>query len=534
MNIMKNKIYFLLSLLAFVTSCAKRGSITGGEKDLTAPKLINSYPKNFSTQFKENTIKITFDEYIKVKDLSKNLVVSPLMKQMPIVSPQGGVSKQLTIKIADTLKPNTTYSFNFGQSIIDNNEGNVLKNFKYVFSTGKELDSLTLEGVVKDVYEKETPKFVNVMLYEVDEKYNDSIVYKETPRYITNTSDSTTTFKLENLKAGKYKLVALKENVSNYKFDPKKDKIGFYNQIINIPDKTLYEIELFKEKPIFTSKKPIQAAGNRILLGFEGKANKINIKASQRGVALPIKTTQFKGKDSIQVWFKPIKNDSIELAVQNENYKKIYPVIVKDFKKDTLNISSKISQVHLKENFKIETATPLERWDANKMALTKKGGKNIAFTTRYEEFQQTFEFLFDKEENEKYELKILPETFEDYLGNKNKDTITYSFTTKALADYGNLKLSLKNVKSFPLIVELTDNKGKVMYQQFVTKVPEVSFDLIEPQKYNIRVIYDTNNNQEWDSGSFIENRQPEAVYHFPTEIDVRANWDVNQDIDLGK
>ena len=137
---MKNKHFcYLLLLIAFV-SCAKRGSITGGDKDILPPKIISSYPKNLSTNFNEKTIKITFDEYIKVKDLQKNLIVSPLLKNPLTILPQGSVSKQLIIKIADTLKANTTYSFNFGESIIDNNENNVLKNFKYVFSTGTALD----------------------------------------------------------------------------------------------------------------------------------------------------------------------------------------------------------------------------------------------------------------------------------------------------------------------------------------------------------------------------------------------------------
>lgn len=533
--LMNNRTFVLVILTIFTfAGCAKRGSITGGDKDITPPKIVSCYPKNQSTEFKENSVKITFDEFIKIKDLEKNLVVSPLLKNQITVSPQGGVSKQMVIKWKDTLKPNTTYSFNFGESIIDNNEENAFKNFKYVFSTGKVLDSLKLKGSIVDAYYKKAPTGVNVMLYEVDTNYKDSIVYKETPRYLANVSDSTATFTIENIHEGKYRLIALKETSKNYKYDTKRDKIAYQSDIITIPTTTEYKLKLFKEQGAFTTKKPQQASGNRILLPYEGNGKNIKLAASYKNKDFPIRYTKQADRDSLQVWTKPIKNDSIVLNIKNDSYDKSYTVNFKDFKKDTLHLSSKITTVGLKENFKIKTATPLDKWDLTKFNFTKKGGVKVAFKPLYDEYNQNFEIVFDKEENEKYDLKIMPQAIEDYLGQKNKDTLKYQFATRALADYGNLKLNLKNVKSFPLIVELTDEKGKVLYQQFATKTPEISFDLIEPQKYNIRIIYDANNNQEWDSGAFLENRQPEEVYHFPTEIDVRANWDVNQDIDLGK
>ena len=123
MTKLKN-ITFLLASLLLLTNCAKRGTITGGDKDTIAPKIINSAPENFSTNFKGTEIKINFDELIKVKNINKQLIISPPMKKQPIVIPQGSASKFISIKIIDTLQENTTYSFNFGQSITDNNEEN--------------------------------------------------------------------------------------------------------------------------------------------------------------------------------------------------------------------------------------------------------------------------------------------------------------------------------------------------------------------------------------------------------------------------
>lgn len=132
------RIYFLIVFLVvgfsvFMNSCAKRGTITGGLKDTIPPKIITSSPENYKTDFKETEIKIVFDELIKIKDISKQLIISPPMKTAPIIVPQGSASKFISIKIQDTLQENTTYSFNFGQSITDNNEGNPYSQFKYVF-----------------------------------------------------------------------------------------------------------------------------------------------------------------------------------------------------------------------------------------------------------------------------------------------------------------------------------------------------------------------------------------------------------------
>ncbi|MGH2665459.1 Ig-like domain-containing protein [Flavobacterium sp.] len=524
---------FVFCLLLLAVGCAKRGTITGGDKDIAPPKIMSSSPKNFSTNFDKNTIKITFDEYIKIKDLQKNLIVSPPMKKPITVLPQGTASKTLTIKINDTLQPNTTYSFNFGQSIIDNNEGNVLKQLKYVFSTGAFVDSLSIEGTIKDSYEKEAEPFVNVMLYEVDSNFNDSIIYKQTPRYITNTLDSLKTFKIENVKAGQYRLIALKEKSDNYKFDPKRDKIGFYNQTITVPDKAIFELELFKEDPKFDSKKPTQASGNRIIAGYEGDAKDIKIEATHRNNPIKTIVTKYAGKDSVQVWFKSIKNDSLQLTVQKEKYKKAFNVKIGNQKQDTLRLSAKQTGVlKLDENFAIITATPLEKFDLSKMNLIKKDSSKVAFKTNYDEFNQNLEILFTKDPDEKYTFSLLPNAIEDYLGQKN-DSLSFSFSIKNAAEYGNLKLNLQNVKSYPIIVELTDVKGKVLKSAY-SDVSTVEFSLLEPQKYSMRIIYDENKNKKRDSGNYLEKRQPEEVIHYPSEIDVRANWDVNQDVDLSR
>lgn len=524
------KLFFLIAVLAFA-SCAKRGTITGGDKDTLAPVLKASFPKNGTVNFEGKEIKLVFDEYVKLKNINKQLIVSPPMKIPPEILPQNA-SKTITIKIKDTLQPNTTYSFNFGQSIEDNNEGNPYSQFKYVFSTGSYIDSLKLNVKVKDALEKKVDNFVTVMLYEMDEKFNDSTIYKLTPRYVTNTLDSLKLVTLENLKAGKYQLIALKDNGNNI-FNPKSDKIGFFNGTITIPDDDIYELELFKEELPFKANKPIQASGNRLIIPIEGKGKGTKVTVKNGSDLIPSLVTQFPKKDSLQVWYKSPKVDSLLVSVEKDTFKKEFWTKIKDQKKDSLRISPDfIGNLPLRERFSFTTKTPIITIDKSKINIINKDSIAVDFNTEMDEFNQKIYIDFKKEPLEKYTISALPDAFTDFFENVN-DTLNYKLSTKNTTDYGNLRLVLENAKRFPIIIELTDKAGKVKATAYTEKETTVEFLNIEPLLYTVRIIYDDNKNRVWDTGSYLEKRQSEEVIYFPREIDVRANWDVEQPINLG-
>jgi len=528
----KIRYIFILLALTFI-GCAKRGSISGGLKDTIAPVLTASFPKNLSVNFKGKEINLTFDEYVKLKNVNKQLIVSPPMKYNPEVFPLTP-SKIISIKIKDTLQENTTYSFNFGQSIEDNNEGIPYNQFKYIFSTGSYIDSLKVGGTIKDALNKKEDSFVSVMLYEVNKKFTDSVVYKSVPRYITNTLDSLKTFKIENVKAGKYLLVAMKDENSNNKFDPKKDKIGFRKQLVTIPNDSLFELKLFKEVLSFKTNKPVQTTGNKLLLGYEGNPKNLKLILKKGNEIIPTIVTQFPEKDSVQVWYKPIKVDSLSLAVANGNYTKSYNFKKTEQKKDTLSFSPKTSLgLSKSDQFSIYSSRPLVKFDESKIRVTDKDSVNVKFTTNYDIYKQELKFDIPKEPLQSYKFNLLPGALTDYIGQKN-DTLSYKVTTKNATDYGNLRVNLSNVKQFPVIVELTNEKGDVIVSEYSDKATSVDFMFLEPAKYTLRVIYDANGNKEWDTGNFLERRQPEEVVYFPKEIDVRANWDVDQGFDLSR
>lgn len=532
---LKNKLKYIsiIILLITIVSCAKRGSITGGLKDTIPPALRTSFPKNFSSNFNEKQIKLEFDEIVILKGISKQLVISPPMKYEPLIIPTTA-SKYITIKIKDTLKPNTTYSFNFGQSITDNNEGNPLNQFKYVFSTGSYIDSLALGGKVKYAFEKEAEPFISIMLYEANDTFNDSIIYKESPRYITNTLDSLKTFRLENLKEGKYFMVALKDLNKNNKFDPKTEKIGFIKDFITIPNDTVFEIELFQENIPFKAFKPTQETANRLLMGYEGDLSKAKVKPQislkNNNEILASIVTKMPKKDSLQIWYKPIKTDSLKVAISHNQYEKEFSLKIRSPKKDSLSINA-INPVSFKDVFAIESSTPLVQFDETKIKLIDGDSTAIKFTKNYDEFNQKLYLDFKKEPAKKYNFTILPGALTDFYEHTN-DTLSYQISTKELEQYGNLKVKLENIKSFPVILELLKSSGEVVTSEYLEKDTTIDFKLLDPAKFTLRAIYDTNKNNQYDPGSYLEKKYAEEVIYFSGEIDVRSNWDVEQTFDL--
>lgn len=533
------RIYFILLLSIFgsiftFTSCAKRGTITGGAKDTIAPKITNSLPENYSTNFNGKEIKISFNELIKVKDINKQLIISPPMNKKPIIIPQGSASKFISIKILDTLQPNTTYSFNFGQSIIDNNESNPYSQFKYVFSTGNYIDSLALMGKIKDAYEQKVESFVSVQLYDA-KKFNDSTIYKETPLYVTNTLDSLKVFALENLKAGDYKIIALKDKNNNYKFDPKSDKIGFLKGIISVPNDTLYQLELFKEATPFKATKVSQESTNKFFLATEGDNKNIKVTALNGNEKIPIIVTQYpeKNKDSVQLFIPNIKLDSLQLNVEKGTFSKTFKVKTRTLKTtDSLKIDIKQSNIlPFREKLTLLTKTPIEKIDNSKISIINKDSIEVNFTSVYNVFNQNIEFDFQKEEDQKYSLQLLPGAIVDFYSTKN-DTLSYKLSTKSYSDYGNLKVNLKNAKRYPIILEVLNVKGDIIASSISNGEDFLRFDLIEPNVYSLRLIYDHNKNGIWDTGSYLEKRQAEEVKYYSKTVDVRANWDVDQDFIL--
>jgi uncharacterized protein (DUF2141 family) len=525
---------FLVIIL--VVACAKRGMPTGGPKDAVAPKLLMSEPQNNSVNFNQKQIKLYFNENVTLKDVDKQLIISPPLKNKPNISPTtGSAKKYVTITLSDTLQPNTTYSFNFGKSIVDATEANPLPNGKYQFSTGNFIDSLKLSGFVKDAELKKTIFPISVFLYDVNESFNDSVIYNKNPRYIATTTDSLNTFTIENIKEGKYLLVSIKDANDNFRFDPLKEKMAFHKQVIRVPNDTIYKLDLFKEKPSLKINKPTQTSGNQLILGYRGDFKNPDIKIKNGNDIIPSIYTQFPKKDSLQIWYQPIKTDSIIVSINHPSLKKSeeYTIKLKEKKNDSINIRAQtLNGLHLRETFTLISNTPLKKHNQNKIFLFKTDSTKVAFKTNYSYNNRTLEIIFEKEPATKYQLVVEPSAFEDWFGNINTKQQKFSFDTKSTNEYGNLKVNVKTNKSFPLIIQLTNEKGEILAEQIIDKAQSVEFNYLLPNKYLLRAVSDENKNGIWDTGNYLQKQQPEEIYYFPKPIDVRMNWDIDQNFEV--
>jgi uncharacterized protein (DUF2141 family) len=522
---------FLVFMALALHQCARRGSPSGGPKDTEPPVLIQAEPENLSTNFKAAKIRLYFDEYIKLQDVQNQLIVSPPFQYPAEISPQGGASKYVEVIIKDTLKENTTYTLNFGQSIVDNNENNPSSYLTYVFSTGDYLDSLALLGVVKDAFNKETEEFISVMLYEIDSTYTDTVITKRAPNYIANTQDSTTIFRLQNLKAGKYRLLAIKDEAKNNLYDAVTDKIGFVEDTISLPTDSIYLLNLFREVPKYSPSAPKFSAANKITFGYKGSDESLKITPiSSIPDSIISIIAKEPGKDTLNYWFTPFEVDSLIFEVLNESLQKrdTFTIKTRDLPRDSLVLYvSNRSSIGFLDTMAISANIPIRQIDTSKVSMMNKDSISQSLKIRLDTLANRMEFSFAKEPNDTYSLTILPGALTDLFGATN-DTLLYKLKTKSYADFGNLRIRLQGAVSYPIIIQLTEPKGKVVRSIISEKDMLYEFNLLEPKKYLLRVIFDANDNQRWDTGNFLDKRQPEKMVYFPQEIEVRANWELEQ------
>jgi hypothetical protein len=212
---------FILVFISFVVvnlvwgpGCANMFPPEGGKRDSLPPELLRAIPLDSSKQFNENEISFTFDEFVQIQDIYQNLIISPIQKTFPNVEAR---LRTITVKLKDSLEPNTTYTLNFGNAIRDINESNILKNFTYIFSTGSTFDSLTLGG---NVVLAENGKIDTTLIVMLHKNPADSAIVNEKPRYVTRV-DGSGRFQFRNLPAGTFYIYALRDESKTYQYTSK-------------------------------------------------------------------------------------------------------------------------------------------------------------------------------------------------------------------------------------------------------------------------------------------------------------------------
>ena len=536
MNHLFTKILSLIFIALLLYACAKKGRPDGGAVDETSPEVVKTSPENYSVNFDEQEITINFNEYIVLEDPRNQIIFSPPIEPRPEIRPMSFATQQLKILLPDSLIDNTTYTINFGTSIVDNNEKNPLPYYSYVFSTGDYLDSLAIKGKVSDAKSRKVKNTISLILYPADTSYTDSAVFSKTPRYIAYSQDSTNNFRLSNLKNGEYKMFAVEDNNGNYTYEPQSDQIGFIEDTITIPGDSIFDISVFKEKQQIDFRRPEQVSRNQYLIGFTGSIDStaLNVDFFNEKDSIDWQLEKRSDSDSLNLWTKSFLNrDSIALKISHRKVVDTFTLRPKKIEKDSLEIEQLTrSQLELFQTMTIKPSIPLSKIDTSKISTyIKKDSLQVNFQANYFSYSNLLKIQHQKEEATTYVYEFLPGAFKDQLGNQN-DSISYSTKTKELSKYGTLDLTFSGINDFPVIVQLVNDKDKVIKSRVVKKRELVSFEFINPGEYFVRIIIDENKNGIWDTGNYLENKQAENIIYSNEAIKVRANWDIQQSINF--
>ncbi len=533
------KLICAVLLIVIISGCAKRGSPTGGPIDSIPPVLINASPKINSTNFDSKEIRLTFDEFVKLDKVDEQLIISPpLNKSSYEVKPLNGVTKKVFLEFIDSLETETTYSINFGNSIKDNNEGNPLTFFSYTFSTGETIDSLYVRGNISDAFDKETDDYISIHLYRIDSIFNDSIIYNNRPTYISNSLDSTS-YQFKNIKEGKYLILALKDIDNNYFFDPFYDKIGFIDSLITLPRDSIINFKLFKEETSLIWDKPHFINSEKIGFGYYGKLDLKNIEIeSSIPDSVNYTYTKENEKDTLIFWLSKNSFDSLNFNLIEKDTTKLVTVKfdrAKDTLIDSLSISPKTANIiHLKETFKLSSNIPLKNIEDSLITIRDIDSLIVPFTTSINDNLDQIDIEFEVSPSDNYKVFILPEAIKDVRGVSN-DTLQYNVVSQSLEDYGNVYLDVIRNSSSKFILQMIDSNGEVIRVfKNVNQDATYNFDYVRPGKYIFRLIEDANNNDKWDTGNYLKKIKPERVYYFSNELEVRANWDLNETFNLNQ
>lgn len=522
-------IFFSLGIsLVLLQSCAQMASPPGGKKDTLAPVVTSSIPLNKSKNFKGKKIELLFNEYITVKSLNQELLITPTIGNYETrIRPTG-----LTLLLDSALKDNTTYTFNFRNAIEDVAERNIGKNIKLVFSTAETIDSLKIEGQVKHLLTNKKADNITVGLYP----YTDTLsIDKAKPYYFVRT-DTTGTYVLENLAAGKYYMAAFEDVNNNLLYNSAKEsvdfitepfidlqknetrdfKIALQNQDVLKLSKTtttaktiLYEFNRgikTVDLRFSSSEKPLYQVENdrnlRIYVGGLNKADTLKIEATLEDSIGRKVDFKLKGKFRELAKRERVVNVPLGFDVFPKTGTQIVATdsILLIFPKPVLQWDSK--KVHILTENEDDLTFPDEAYSWNKLqtVLTLKS----AFLPKI----PTFTLSLDKIA---------------FIGPEADSTNDYKQVIKRIdpEETGSIDGGIRQPGKY-IYQLLRGDKLEKAYEQ--RSNGPCSFQNVEPGIYTLRAIVDSNDNGQWDIGNFKTKTKSEAIYYFDTKIKLKANF----------
>ncbi|MEO6303789.1 MAG: Ig-like domain-containing protein [Bacteroidia bacterium] len=535
------KIVLVLFLILLFEKCAQIAPLTGGKRDTTPPKLVEAVPVNNSVNFNQSQIVLKFDEHIKLSDLTNQLIISPKLGFDPDIETDG---KKVIISFnKQTLLPNTTYRFYFGKSVVDMTEGNSVPNFEYIFSTGNFIDTLKMKGIVINGFNNKAEGDIIIGLYNKEEDV-DSLPYKKTPNYIARSSESGE-FSFSNLPVGIYKVYGFSDKNKNYMYDGEIEKLSFLDSAFNLSSDTNIKLITFKEDPskIFIKKITAPYYGfSQIILN---KKSILSLKTVNKSDSKNIyETNSGQEKDTITIYYKNIK-DSLPLLLKNITFNKTDTVEIKVPKINSIKkrFNLPLNAVNGKIPVLKQPQLVFINWmdtsktDISKVTLTSKTDSlidSVKVSYRWLDIH-TVEITNKLKQGVQYSLKADTNAFFDASGNKN-DSSKIDFQTESESELGKLTLKLLFNKKQGYLVQLINAQEQIVKEKFVSfslsgsNAVSIDFTNVTPGTYQVKIVFDTNENQKWDTGNFNSKIQPEHVFIHPKVIKVIPDWEIEEDI----
>ncbi len=529
---------FLLFVIAlFIFGCASQQKPQGGPRDRTPPKLLKATPPNMTRNFKAKQIRLDFDEYFTLKNPFQEITLSPSMEKLPTYKRS---QKSIVVDFKDTLQKNTTYVINFGKAIADVNEGNIVPNFTYVFSTGPHIDSLSVSGSVLNTLTQEKEKEVTVMLFPIKQ---DTLFGKKKPTIFAST-DSSGNFSLNNLHEGDYRIYALKETAPNKIFDNDNELVAFQKEPIHLrKDTSNVHLSLFKQDPekirptdrrfdtdgkmFFTFNKPLDNPSVKILFPPALDAQKM--------------VDFSKTRDTAMIYMRNMDFDSIRVSFLQNN-KPLDTIALRKGRKEafdrTINLQYNTTQDgRLKPgiNLLVTSNIPIQTIDNSIITLNEDSTNVSGFTITKD--TATFKKLtvsYKWKPNSRYQLIFNEGALTSIYGDKNKK-LPKIFQLDKADNYGEmtLKVTIPDT-SKAYVLELLNDQKVVVHTDPILKSTTLVYKNYPVGKYNVRIIYDANKNGKWDSGNVKQKRQPENIWLYTKEITLRSNWEAEEPIDIPK
>lgn len=525
-----------LAVISSTIRCANIQQPTGGPRDTIPPQLLVEYPTNLSTHFSERRIVLSFDEFVKLNNPSREISISPEMETFPEVVVR---RRDVEITLPDSLAENTTYVINFGKAIADNNEGNPFENYSYVFSTGDAIDSLSISGRVFDAKTNEPVLEASVILIPVSQ---DSTFGKRKAN-IFATTDSSGNFKLNYLREDQYRIYALQEQNNDRIYNSPEEGIAFLKDSLDLQADTagiLLWLSVQNPEELRIMDRQIESNG-RIFIRFNRPLNDPTIRITHPEELNETKQLLYNStQDTAFMWVSDLTFDSIKFEIREGDIIRDSLLIRRpagDRYNRAITITNNLNRMMVNnvKHLQLFSNTPIKSLDRNKIILYEDSVK----VTNYRLEQDSINHLqygvrYNWKSNKSYILSLEEGAFEGYFEEENPVT-NFTFTRDDGDRYGHLTLTFKlpsdSVSQY--LLEFMDEANTTVYQRDITSQDTTIHykDYLEG-KYRIRVIYDANNNNQWDPGHLNTKTQAERIWYYDKIFNIRPNWDQEETITI--